>query len=188
MADDSTSSDLSAYAATVTDLKHSYHTTEPSFTGVVTGASVYPFHQTTSDVVSSPHLAGPGGDHVLAYSEEADQIMLSGREGTMPPMEADLDLEDIEMCEDMKYDEKDSPSPMDPSDDKEGLPYAKLIWKAFMSTPSRSMHLQQIYEWFRQNTNKTNGDGRGWMNSIRHNLSMNKVRIFAFFSVSQHVL
>lgn len=55
-------------------------------------------------------------------------------------------------------------------------PYAQLIYKAFMSEPTRSMTLQQIYQWFRDNTNKAvNGDKGGWMNSIRHNLSMNKV-------------
>lgn len=178
MADTTTSSDLSAYTVTVANLKPQYHTTEPSYTDLVTGSSVYPFQQSPSDGVSNSHLSAPGGDQVLAYSEEPDQVMLSGRESTMPPMEADLDPEDVEMCEDMTYDEKDSPSTMDPADEKEGLPYAKLIWKAFMSTPTKSMHLQQIYEWFRQNTNKTSGDGRGWMNSIRHNLSMNKVRSY----------
>lgn len=55
-------------------------------------------------------------------------------------------------------------------------PYAQLIFKAFMSEPSHSMTLQQIYQWFRENTNKAaNGEKGGWMNSIRHNLSMNKV-------------
>jgi hypothetical protein len=61
------------------------------------------------------------------------------------------------------------------------LPYAKLIYHALMSTPTRSMVLQEIYQWFRENTNKGSSDSKGWMNSIRHNLSMNGVR----FSFSQ---
>lgn len=54
-------------------------------------------------------------------------------------------------------------------------PYAKLIYRALMSAPDHSMVLQQIYQWFRENTNKGSSDTKGWMNSIRHNLSMNAV-------------
>lgn len=56
-------------------------------------------------------------------------------------------------------------------------PYAKLIYRALLSKPEHSMVLQEIYQWFRDNTNKGQADGKGWMNSIRHNLSMNAVRI-----------
>ena len=55
-------------------------------------------------------------------------------------------------------------------------PYAKLIYRALMSKPNRSMVLQDIYQWFRENTVKGKSDTKGWMNSIRHNLSMNAVR------------
>ncbi|KUJ24529.1 winged helix DNA-binding domain-containing protein, partial [Mollisia scopiformis] len=51
--------------------------------------------------------------------------------------------------------------------------YAKLIYRALMSAPNHSMVLQEIYQWFRDNTAKGASDGKGWMNSIRHNLSMN---------------
>jgi len=64
-------------------------------------------------------------------------------------------------------------------EDEEGLgmdePYAKLIHRALMSKPDHSMVLQDIYQWFRENTNKGSSDNKGWMNSIRHNLSMNAV-------------
>lgn len=56
-------------------------------------------------------------------------------------------------------------------------PYAKLIYRALMSTPNHSMVLQEIYQWFRENTNKGSSDSKGWMNSIRHNLSMNGVSL-----------
>jgi hypothetical protein len=56
-------------------------------------------------------------------------------------------------------------------------PYAKLIHRAFLSTPRRAMTLQQIYQWFRENTDKGKTEGRGWQNSIRHNLSMNMVSL-----------
>ncbi|KAL0475825.1 hypothetical protein QR685DRAFT_433420 [Neurospora intermedia] len=60
-----------------------------------------------------------------------------------------------------------------PGNNKAELPYAQLIYKAFMSTPNRAMTLQDIYQWFRENTEKGKSDTKGWQNSIRHNLSMN---------------
>jgi hypothetical protein len=60
-------------------------------------------------------------------------------------------------------------------------PYAKLIHRALMSTPNHSMVLQEIYQWFRENTSKGSSDSKGWMNSIRHNLSMNAVRHISSF-------
>lgn len=56
-------------------------------------------------------------------------------------------------------------------------PYAQLIYRAFMSKPNKSMTLQEIYQWFRENTDKAKSEGKGWQNSIRHNLSMNLVCI-----------
>jgi len=56
------------------------------------------------------------------------------------------------------------------------LPYAQLIYKALMGTaPRYAMTLQEIYQWFRENTEKGKSDSKGWQNSIRHNLSMNRV-------------
>ncbi|RYO76320.1 hypothetical protein DL763_010594 [Monosporascus cannonballus] len=52
-------------------------------------------------------------------------------------------------------------------------PYAQLIYRAFMSTERHAMTLQNIYQWFRDNTDKAKGENKGWQNSIRHNLSMN---------------
>lgn len=55
-------------------------------------------------------------------------------------------------------------------------PYAKLIYRAFMSRKDHAMTLQGIYQWFRENTSKAVSEKGGWQNSIRHNLSMNAVR------------
>ena len=61
----------------------------------------------------------------------------------------------------------------DATDDK---PYARLIYEALMQAPGHRMMLREIYEWFRHNTTKPQESGsNGWQNSIRHNLSMNKV-------------
>lgn len=56
-------------------------------------------------------------------------------------------------------------------------PYAKLIYRALLSAPNHSMVLQEIYQWFKDNTDKGNSGTSGWRNSIRHNLSMNAVSI-----------
>jgi hypothetical protein len=63
-------------------------------------------------------------------------------------------------------------------------PYAKLIYRALMSRPNYTMVLQEIYQWFRDNTAKGSSDGKGWMNSIRHNLSMNAVCIPSLLALS----
>lgn len=62
-------------------------------------------------------------------------------------------------------------------EDIDGKPYAQLIYQALMEAPTHKMVLQEIYDWFRSNTDKarTSGLSKGWQNSIRHNLSMNEV-------------
>ena len=58
-----------------------------------------------------------------------------------------------------------------------GKPYARLIFEALLQSPGHRMMLRDIYEWFELNTTKPRESGtNGWQNSIRHNLSMNKVR------------
>ncbi|KAJ9645462.1 hypothetical protein H2204_001042 [Knufia peltigerae] len=60
----------------------------------------------------------------------------------------------------------------EPLDDK---PYAMLIYDALKQAPGHRMMLKDIYEWFCNNTTKPQESGsKGWQNSIRHNLSMNK--------------
>lgn len=58
---------------------------------------------------------------------------------------------------------------------KPGKSYAQLLYDCFMSHPNHSMTLQEIYQWFRENTDKPDNGGKGWQNSVRHNLSMNHV-------------
>ncbi|KAL8399664.1 hypothetical protein RB594_000171 [Gaeumannomyces avenae] len=60
---------------------------------------------------------------------------------------------------------------------KKDIPYSKLIFQCFRDNGFKPMELQEIYDWFDKNTNKRQEDPRGrggWMNSIRHNLSMNR--------------
>ncbi|KAJ5933936.1 hypothetical protein N7454_006265 [Penicillium verhagenii] len=52
-------------------------------------------------------------------------------------------------------------------------PYSQLIFQALKETKGYRLQLQDIYAWFEKNTNKGKDQGKGWQNSIRHNLSMN---------------
>lgn len=71
--------------------------------------------------------------------------------------------------------ERSSSAPASPNKPAE-TPYAQLIYQAFMGNPRRALKLQEIYQWFLENTDKGQpGTGKGWQNSIRHNLSMNGV-------------
>lgn len=69
----------------------------------------------------------------------------------------------------------------DHDDDEEatgGKPYAQLIQECLIKAPGHRMMLRDIYDWFERNTTKPReSGGNGWQNSIRHNLSMNKVRV-----------
>jgi hypothetical protein len=57
--------------------------------------------------------------------------------------------------------------------------YATLVYQALMSVPNRRMVLHEIYDYFRNELPYfRNEKGKGWMNSIRHNLSMNGVSYF----------
>jgi hypothetical protein len=62
-----------------------------------------------------------------------------------------------------------------------GKPYAQLIQECLLSAPGHRMMLRDIYDWFERNTTKpSESGGNGWQNSIRHNLSMNKVSDVSF--------
>ena len=56
------------------------------------------------------------------------------------------------------------------------ISYAQLIYSALMEARDNRMVLKDIYRWIERNTDKaSNPDFKGWQNSVRHNLSMNKV-------------
>ncbi|KAI5995832.1 hypothetical protein F5J12DRAFT_702117, partial [Pisolithus orientalis] len=64
-----------------------------------------------------------------------------------------------------------------PPGEKPNQPYPMLIKLAIYGSPNKQLTLQEIYSelekrftWFRERHNE-----RAWKNSIRHNLSLNKV-------------
>ncbi|GAP88154.2 putative winged helix DNA-binding protein [Rosellinia necatrix] len=52
-------------------------------------------------------------------------------------------------------------------------PYAQHLWRALINAKGHTLELREIYQWFVDNTDKANSEGKGWQNSVRHNLSMN---------------
>jgi len=62
------------------------------------------------------------------------------------------------------------------NDGDKAEPYAKSLFRCLRDAPGHTMVLREIYDWFKANTDKARDPGStGWQNSIRHNLSMNKV-------------
>ncbi|KAJ2980018.1 hypothetical protein NUW58_g7056 [Xylaria curta] len=57
--------------------------------------------------------------------------------------------------------------------DKPHEPYAQILHRAMMQAPGHRMTLSELYQWVYANTDKAKRGGKGWQNSIRHNLSMN---------------
>jgi hypothetical protein len=67
-------------------------------------------------------------------------------------------------------------SPVDDCHLDRDEPYAQRIFRCLKEAPNHTMVLKDIYKWFKDNTEKGQDPNyKGWQNSIRHNLSMNKV-------------
>ncbi|TGZ76339.1 hypothetical protein EX30DRAFT_344980 [Ascodesmis nigricans] len=65
--------------------------------------------------------------------------------------------------------------PTEVADKESGKPYAKLVYEALSSAPQCQMAVSEIYDYFKHHYPQFRAmKGRGWMNSIRYNLSMNE--------------
>lgn len=162
-----------SYSTVMEDLNRSYQAAVESYSGIPSSAS------------SHQYQIGADGLPMVSLSPCSSTLAGAptglGREDTVPLSDPDIDLEDSMGYNQNLYDTEDlvgSRSSLEPSGGKADEPYAQLIYRAFRSRENRSMTLQEIYQWFRENTDKAKGEGKGWQNSIRHNLSMNGVRGF----------
>ena len=68
-------------------------------------------------------------------------------------------------------------SPVLPSQCKPKISYKKLIMGAIEDSPDRRLKLNDIYEWILSRYPSFSNNRTGFQNSIRHNLSLNKVFI-----------
>ncbi|KAI1433922.1 hypothetical protein GGR50DRAFT_704954 [Xylaria sp. CBS 124048] len=129
-----------------------------------TTESEFPGHLDESTLERGLAARSPG----LSVQEGSPQL----KEGVVEVFPLD---EDAEMQGTMPSHQAQPNEQLLEADDtaKTGEPYARLIYRAFMSRETHSMTLQEIYQWFRENTDKAKSESKGWQNSIRHNLSMN---------------
>lgn len=138
------------------------------------------FHSPIYDIASPCHLQAPVspysspsfyGDSPVVSPSLCSTASYPVRSHAYAPRSLPQDDRDIEYEEHMS----------------DGKPYARLIYEALCQAPGHRMMLRDIYEWFEQNTNKARESGsNGWQNSIRHNLSMNKVTTLSFIWVNVH--
>lgn len=135
-------------------------------------AASYPGYTTSAEHVPITTSLSPSTS--LSFYE-APPAMRQDREETVPLSDGDIEAEYKESGWWTEELLGGSPSSIEAPGSKVDEPYAQLIYRAFMSRPNKSMTLQEIYQWFREHTDKAKAEGKGWQNSIRHNLSMNGV-------------
>ncbi|KAF2430375.1 hypothetical protein EJ08DRAFT_241603 [Tothia fuscella] len=105
-----------------------------------------------SDVMESIEPCGSAHQHSLFHQSHHDDV----KQQSATPFDEEMDT-----TEDMDVDKSQ--------------PYAKSLYRCLKEAPNHTMILRGIYDWFRTNTDKgQDPHERGWQNSIRHNLSMNK--------------
>lgn len=112
-----------------------------------------------------PQTSSPWStSHTLDPSQNASLQLATPQSTSQSGDEPDADINTVD------YD-------LPEADEKAGqMPYAQLIFRALLSAPDHRMVLKDIYRWIEQNTDKAaDVMFKGWQNSVRHNLSMNKV-------------
>ncbi|CAN8101212.1 unnamed protein product [Discula destructiva] len=152
------------------NFRRSFDEVDANYLSFVPATSSFPVYTASAENVPITSLSPSAS---LSFYETSP-AMCQDREDTVPISEGDIDTEPYKdggwWAEELLG---GSPASAEAAGSKVDEPYAQLIYRAFMSRPNRSMTLQEIYAWFRENTDKAKAEGKGWQNSIRHNLSMN---------------
>lgn len=144
--------------------------------------------ESDTEMPTGMNMSVSSSDVMPSLSAVPPSSSVGSPEGLRAETPASLVMPKIEPMENQDAEFMDSilavPNAADPiaasgvgHDEKNDEPYAKLIYRALMSRPDYTMTLQELYQWFRDNTNKAKNEKGGWQNSIRHNLSMNAVSL-----------
>lgn len=126
----------------------------------------------------------------LSDPEIKGQLMEMCNDYDQPQYGAPIKVEDLTGYQSPYSDLTRASTPHDGSTSEEvqidkEQPYAQLIYQALMGRPDKTMILRDIYDWFKEHTDKAAGsETKGWQNSIRHNLSMNGVSFSVSFAPS----
>lgn len=155
----------SSYDSDMVHLDRSFDEINPDYVSLIPTTTSFKDYAASVDNVPNTSLS----------FYEVPSAVRHDREDTVPLSERDTGAE---YKEDLWWRDQllgSSRSSMEAPGGKVDEPYAQLIYRAFLSRPNKSMTLQEIYQWFRENTDKSKAEGKGWQNSIRHNLSMNGV-------------
>jgi len=101
----------------------------------------------------------------LGKHRSSDSVPLRDRSAKKPKVEEE---ESVELPE-----PEDMP-PLQDDGTKPAYSYATLISMAILRAANRRLTLAQIYKWIQETFSFYKDAETGWMNSIRHNLSLNK--------------
>ncbi|KAK3551139.1 hypothetical protein QTP70_013992 [Hemibagrus guttatus] len=126
------------------------------YSGLVAATSLTMTSELDSSLTSIDWLPNLGMGSLRSGKERGERKRERGRERDTPPS---------------------IPSSSPPPNSSKGKPphsYATLIAMAISSAPERKLSLNDIYTWISDTFPFYSRAGRGWKNSIRHNLSLNK--------------
>lgn len=122
--------------------------------------------------VSSPTVSSVGNYPTYHFNQPWRSLWMHDRDLRLPLSPSSTSSEEDEDDDEDEGGQEEEEEKVSKYDQ----PYAQLIYKVLMQAPGHRMVLQDIYSWFQRNTLKPVGSTTGgWQNSIRHNLSMNRV-------------